>query len=96
MIYSSIIYFYSKNINDLRVQELLEVIDLPAYDLWVLFQSFMTLDPNLPRQLREHFHDIERQLVLHLIWQKDTAVVKKLEQVIEYNKIMEATEVQPD
>lgn len=75
------------------MQDLLEEVNLPAYDLWVLFQTFITLDPNLPRQLREHFLDIERQLVLHLIWQKETAVVQKLETIIEYNKIMEASEV---
>lgn len=77
----------------MNVQDLLEEVNLPAYDLWVLFQTFITLDPNLPRQLREHFLDIERQLVLHLIWQKETAVVQKLETIIEYNKIMEASEV---
>ena len=68
LIYACLIHFYSKNINDLTVQELLEELDLNAFELWKTFQTFIQLDPNLPRQLREHFLDIERQLTLHLIW----------------------------
>ena len=76
---------------------MLEELELPAYELWVTFQTFITLDPNLPRQLREHFLDIERQLVLHLIWQKDTIVVKKLQVIIaEQNKITEEQDAQSD
>jgi len=90
--YASIIYLYSKNINDLSVQDLLQMVNLSAYDFWQLFQTFTTLDPNLPRQLREHFLDIERQLVLHLAWDKRTDMVKTLEQIIENNKILEASE----
>lgn len=58
---------------------MLSELELPAYQLWLTFQtSFIKLDPNMPRQLREHFLDIERSLTLHLIWQKDTLVVKKI------------------
>ena len=68
LIYASVIYLYSKNQNDLSVQDMLDELQLPAYELWVTFQTFIMLDPNLPRQLREHFLDIERQLTLHLVW----------------------------
>ena len=68
LIYASVIHLYSKNQNDLSVQEMLDELQLPAYELWVTFQTFIMLDPNLPRQLREHFLDIERQLTLHLVW----------------------------
>ena len=37
----------------------------------------------MPRKLREHFLDLERQLVQHLIWKKDTPVVKHIEDMIE-------------
>ena len=43
-----------------------------------MFQTLLTVDPNLPDQLREHFLDVERQLTLHLIWKKDTVIVKQL------------------
>lgn len=72
------IFLYSKNISDLNVQEMLIELGLPAYDLWKTFSSFINLDPHMPRQLKDHFFDIERQMVLHLIWQRDTFVVKKL------------------
>jgi len=58
---------------------------LHAFELWKTFQTFIQLDPNLPRQLREHFLDIERQLTLYLIWQKNTIVVKKLQNIIAKN-----------
>ena len=73
---------------------MLSLLALPAYDLWVTFQTFSTLDPTLPRQLREHFFDIERQLVLHLIWRKDTIIVKKLQDVIARNQKEEEKEAQ--
>ena len=85
LIYASVIYLYSKNINDLSIEEMLKVLNLPAFELWLTFNSFKMLDPNLPQQLREHFNEIERQLVLHLIWQKDTVVVKKLNFIIAKN-----------
>ena len=87
LIYACLIHFYSKNINDLTVQELLEELDLNAFELWKTFQTFIQLDPNLPRQLREHFLDIERQLTLHLIWQKNTIVVQKLASIIARNEL---------
>ena len=65
---------------------MLEELDLHAFELWKTFQTFIQLDPNLPRQLREHFLDIERQLTLHLIWQKNTIVVKKLQEIIARNE----------
>ena len=37
----------------------------------------------MPRKLREHFLDLERQLVQHLIWKKDTPVVKAIDAMIE-------------
>lgn len=83
LIYATIIHLYSKNMNELSVQDMLLELDHPAFDLWFTFESFMTVDPNLPQQLREHFLDIERQLTLHLVWQKDTVIVKKLKHIIQ-------------
>lgn len=60
LIYATIIHLYSKNMNEMSVQDMLLELDHPAFDLWFTFESFMTVDPNLPQQLREHFLDIER------------------------------------
>lgn len=80
------IHLYSKNINDLGVEEMLDVLLMPAYQLFLTFRTFIALDPNLPRQLREHFMDIERQLALHLSWKKGTIVVNKLQKIISMNE----------
>jgi hypothetical protein len=81
-----VIHLYSKNINDLGVEEMLDVLLMPAYQLFLTFRTFIALDPNLPRQLREHFMDIERQLALHLSWKKGTIVVNKLQKIISMNE----------
>ena len=65
---------------------------MPAYELFLTFKTFISLDPNLPRQLREHFMDIERQLALHLSWKKGTFVVNKLQKIIAMNEEEEAEE----
>ena len=86
LIYATVIHLYSKNINDLGVEEMLDVLLMPAYQLFLTFRTFIALDPNLPRQLREHFMDIERQLALHLSWKKGTIVVNKLQKIISMNE----------
>lgn len=49
--------------NDIRVQELLEEIKLQAYDLWRTLETFLNFDSSMPQKLREHFLDLERQIV---------------------------------
>ena len=93
LVYASVIYFYSRNITDLSVSEMLTELELPAFELWSTFHPFIKLDPNMPRHLREHFMDIERSLTLHLIWQKNTVVVKKIQEIIKQNQSSEATPV---
>ena len=41
LIYACLIHFYSKNINDISVQELLETLELHAFELWLTFQTFI-------------------------------------------------------
>ena len=60
LIYATVIHMYSKNISDLGVEEMLDLLQMPAYKLFLTFRTFIRHDPNLPRQLREHFMDIER------------------------------------
>ena len=48
LIYSTVIYLYSKNINDLQINEMLAELEHPAFDLWFTFDSFIQVDPNLP------------------------------------------------
>ena len=48
LIYATVIHLYSKNINDLFVQEMLEELKHPAFDLWFTFVSFIQVDPFLP------------------------------------------------
>ena len=48
LIYASVIHLYSRNINDLFVHEMLTELEHPAFDLWLIFDSFIQFDPNLP------------------------------------------------
>lgn len=61
--YSVQIHFYMLSQNDIRVQELLEEIKLQAYDLWRTLETFLNFDSSMPQKLREHFLDLERQIV---------------------------------
>ena len=44
----------------MTLAELLEVAKLSAYDLWVTIETFLNLDPTMPRKLNEHFIEQER------------------------------------
>jgi len=48
LIYAAVIHLYSKNMNELTVSEMLHELQHPAFDLWFTFDSFITVDPNLP------------------------------------------------
>ena len=41
----------------MTLAELLEVVKLPAYELWLTVETFLNLDPTMPRKLNEHFVD---------------------------------------
>lgn len=62
------------------MDEYLLVMELQAYDLWRVFSIFIDLDPGLPRQLREHFLGIERELILYQVWTKNSIVVQTLQE----------------
>jgi hypothetical protein len=37
----------------------------------------------MPSKLRVHFHDLERQIVQYLSWEKTSPVVHKVEEMLE-------------
>ena len=68
LIHACMIQFSFSRLNELTIQEMIEEVQLPAYQLWITFESFLVLDPTMPNELRESFLDIERQLVVYYIW----------------------------
>jgi hypothetical protein len=45
--------------------------------------SFINCDPTMPKKLKLHFYDLERQVVQYLSWDKTSPVVQKIEQILE-------------
>jgi len=60
LIYAATIQLHLTNNNELSISELLDEVKLPAYELWLTLETFLNLDPTMPRKLREHFLDLER------------------------------------
>ena len=57
LIFATSIQLHLASQNDLTLAELLEVVKLPAYELWLTVETFLNLDPTMPRKLNEHFVD---------------------------------------
>ena len=60
LIYATTIQLHLTNQNELMISELLDEVNLKAYDLWLTLETFLNLDPTMPRKLRENFLDLER------------------------------------
>jgi hypothetical protein len=86
LLHASLIQFSFSRLNELSIGDMLKVVSLPAYQLWITFESFMVLDPTMPNEIRESFLDLERQLVLYHIWQKGSDLVGKVEQLLEKSR----------
>lgn len=46
----------------------------------------MNCDPTMPKKLRVHFQDLERQTIQYLSWEKKSSVVKKVEEILREQK----------
>ena len=86
LFYACSIQFYVTNQHDITNEEILAEVGLYAYDLWRTLESFLTFDPRMPRKLKEHFLDLERQIVQHLSWKPNSPVIKTVLKILKDSK----------
>jgi len=57
LLYSSQVQFFLNGQNDISFIQLLDVVQLNAYDLWRTMEAFLVADQSMPKKLREYFCD---------------------------------------
>lgn len=67
--------FFIGNVKMMQVEDILNVINLKAFDYWRILNSFLKFDPFMPRVLGNHFREIEVKIVSELAWQNGSPVL---------------------
>ena len=66
----------------ISLAEMLKRLDFDAFDLWRTYEAFMGFDLTMPRKVREHFVNLEKQIVQYLSWQPGSNVTKKINEIL--------------
>ena len=61
-------------VKNLRLEDLLEICRINAFDWWKLLKSFITFDPKVPNGIRQDFQTIEEAILTNLIWTQNSPV----------------------
>lgn len=54
----------------MHIEEVMDAIQLKAFDYWRILNSFLKFDPTMPRALMNHFREIEIKIVSESAWTK--------------------------
>ena len=60
--------FFINNQKDLDIVQILENIELSAFDFWRILNSYIKFDPLMPCGLKNHFREIEIKIVTEMAW----------------------------
>ena len=47
-----------------------ELLDLTPFDVTNIFETFVSVDTTMPREVKKHFNDIEESIMEHMAWMK--------------------------
>ena len=74
--------FFISLVKHLQVHDVLQVIDLKAFDFWRLLNSFLKFDPQMPKTLNDHFRQTEIKIVSEEAWRYGSPVVQFIKEVM--------------
>jgi len=70
------------NNKELQFTQILDAIELTAFDYWRVINSYLKFDPLMPCMLKNHFREIEAKIVSEIAWQKGSPIVDVVQQMI--------------
>lgn len=76
----TILFIYNEQ--KLIFSQLLEFMNLSAFDFWKLVNSFIVVDPQMPTPLKRHFRDIEIKIVTELGWKFGSPILQIIEKIL--------------
>ena len=60
------------------ISDLLNSLSLEAFQFWRTFEPFMTNNSSMPLKLKEHFKNLEFEIIQHTSWKKGSKVVSSI------------------
>lgn len=67
--------FFINIVKTMPLANTLQAINLKPFDLWRLLNSFIKFDPLMPRNLNNHFREIEVKIVTETAWTPGSPVL---------------------
>ena len=69
------VIFFINIIKTMPITDTLKLLKLKPFDYWRLLESFMKFDAQMPKNLLNHFKEIELKIVTESAWQNGSPVV---------------------
>ncbi len=80
----------------MQVYDILNLVNLKAFDYWRLLNSFLKFDPQMPRALNTHFREIEIKIVSEAAWQSGSPVVEIIKEICKSQELGESSDAKTD
>lgn len=79
IICASEVQFYIYNVKELKVYNLIELVNQPPFDLWRILNIFLKLYQDMPYKIQTHFREIEIRIICELAWKRGSSVIRILD-----------------
>jgi len=79
--------FYVNVVKSTHANEIMRQVNIKPFDFWRLMNSFLKFDPQMPRNLMNHFREIEIKIVSEIAWQNGSPVVEIIKNLIKNQEI---------
>ena len=74
--------FFINIIKNMSITESFKLLELKPFDYWRLLESFVKFDPMMPKNLLNHFKEIEQKIVTETAWHIGSPVVEIIQQIV--------------
>jgi hypothetical protein len=79
--------FYVNVVKSTHANEIMRQVNIKPFDFWRLMNSFLKFDAQMPRNLMNHFREIEIKIVSEIAWQNGSPVVDIIKNLIKNQEI---------
>ncbi len=66
----------------LMFEEILDLVDISAFDFWKLLPAFLRFDPSMPSPIVHHFGEIESKILELLAWQRRSPIYELISHML--------------
>ena len=73
------VQFFIYSVKELKIYNMIELINQAPFDLWRILNIFLKLYPDMPFKIQTQFREIEIRIICELAWKRGSSVIKILD-----------------